>query len=432
MEKTREIQDKKLNARLYPIYKMLSWDLLFYYSIIYLFLTQAKHFSASQVLLGDAFFTASCLVVQIPIGLLVDRFGKKNSLVLANMCMCIFTIILIFAQNFTHLLIAFFIDAIGYVIKGVCETNILYDSLPVGKKRGGLYSSIDGLAVSRYYIIDAITSLIAGYAFVINPYLPIVLCLIANIISTVLSTRFKNIRMPDEESEKKETSTQYFKQLKSAIRFVKKSARIRCLLIFFGLMSALIYNMTSIRSSVLEQIQLPEQYFGIIFAISQIAASLCSRAQNLIHKRFRNTTLTYLGIPLTISCILIGFLSMIGIGFTNTFIIILFFVMQGAIKGPYNVLIYRYLNNFTNIKIRTKLATVRSIIYNIFTIIISLLGALLLHFTTPSNTILIIGCMSTIVMILLLDYMRERVGLKPDKYSKEDLKYSQLPKKEQD
>ena len=432
MEKIREIQDKKLNARLYPIYKMLSWDLLFYYSIIYLFLTQAKHFSASQVLLGDAFFTASCLVVQIPIGLLVDRFGKKNSLVLANMCMCIFTIILIFAQNFTHLLIAFFIDAIGYVIKGVCETNILYDSLPVGKKRGGLYSSIDGLAVSRYYIIDAITSLIAGYAFVINPYLPIVLCLIANIISTVLSTRFKNIRMPGEESEKKETCTQYFKQLKSAIRFVKKSARIRCLLIFFGLMSALIYNMTSIRSSVLEQIQLPEQYFGIIFAISQIAASLCSRAQNLIHKRFRNTTLTYLGIPLTISCILIGFLSMIGIGFTNTFIIILFFVMQGAIKGPYNVLIYRYLNNFTNIKIRTKLATVRSIIYNIFTIIISLLGALLLHFTTPSNTILIIGCMSTIVMILLLDYMRERVGLKPDKYSKEDLKYSQLPKKEQD
>lgn len=432
MEKTREIQDKKLNARLYPIYKMLSWDLLFYYSIIYLFLTQAKHFSASQVLLGDAFFTASCLVVQIPIGLLVDRVGKKNSLVLANMCMCIFTIILIFAQNFTHLLIAFFIDAIGYVIKGVCETNILYDSLPAGKKRGGLYSSIDGLAVSRYYIIDAITSLIAGYAFVINPYLPIVLCLIANIISTVLSTRFKNIRMPDEETEKKETSTQYFKQLKSAIRFVKKSARIRCLLIFFGLMSALIYNMTSIRSSVLEQIQLPEQYFGIIFAISQIAASLCSRAQNLIHKRFRNTTLTYLGIPLTISCILIGFLSMIGIGFTNTFIIVLFFVMQGAIKGPYNVLIYRYLNNFTNIKIRTKLATVRSIIYNIFTIIISLLGALLLHFTTPSNTILIIGCMSTIVMILLLDYMRGRVGLKPDKYSKEDLKYSQLPKKEQD
>ena len=424
MESTKEIQNKKMNARLYPIYKMLSWDLLFYYSIIYLFLTQAKHFSASQVLLGEAFFTALCLVVQIPIGLLVDRIGKKNSLVLANICMCIFSIILILAQNFSHLLIAFFVDAIGYVIKGVCETNILYDSLPIGKKRGSLYATIDGLAVSRYYIIDAITSLIAGFTFVINPYLPIFLCLTANIIATILATRFKNIQMPNEIQDTKEKPAQYFEQLKKAIRFVKKSTRIRCLLLFFGVMSALIYNMTSIRSSVLEQIQLPEQYFGIVFAISQIAASMCSRAQNLIHKRFRNSTLAHLGIPLTISCILIGFLSMIGNGFTSTFLIILLFVIQGAIKGPYNVLIYRYLNNFTNVNIRTKLATLRNIIYNIFTIIISLFGALLLHFTTASNTILIIGCMSTIIMILLLDYMRGKVGLKPDKYNKEDLKYS--------
>ena len=429
MESTKEIQDKKLNARLYPIYKMLSWDLLFYYSIIYLFLTQAKHFSASQVLLGEAFFTASCLIVQIPIGLLVDRVGKKNSLVIANICMCIFSIILIFAQNFTHLLLAFFIDAIGYVIKGVCETNILYDSLPTGKKRGGLYSSIDGLAVSRYYTIDAITSLFAGFTFLLNPYIPIILCLVANILATILSTRFKSIKLPDNQKEKKETPTQYFKQLKNAIRFAKKSTRVKCLLIFFGVMSALIYNMTSIRSSVLEQIQLPEQYFGIVFAISQIAASMCSRAQNVIHKRFRNTTLAHLGIPLTISCILIGFLSMIGNGFTSTFMIILLFVVQRAIKGPYNVLIYRYLNNFTNVNIRTKLATVRSILYSICTIILSLFGALLLHYTTASNTILIIGCMSTIAMILLLDYMRGKVGLKPDKYNKEDLKYSQLQKK---
>ena len=79
MEETQKIQDKKTNAKLFPIYKMFSWDLLFYYSIIYLFLTQAKNFSASEVLLAESFFTASCLFLQIPIGLLVDKFGKKMS-----------------------------------------------------------------------------------------------------------------------------------------------------------------------------------------------------------------------------------------------------------------------------------------------------------------------------------------------------------------
>ena len=212
MSRTKEIQDKKLNARLYPIYKMLAWDLLFYYSIIYLFLTQAKHFSPSQVLLGEAFFTASCLIVQIPIGLLVDRVGKKNSLVFANVCMCVFITILIFAQSYSQVLIAFFIDAIGYVIKGVCETTILYDSLPRGKKRGGLYSTIDGLGLSRFYIMDAITSLVAGFTFVISPYIPILLCLIANIISTILSTRFRHTKIPGDEEEPKTGIKTYFKE----------------------------------------------------------------------------------------------------------------------------------------------------------------------------------------------------------------------------
>ena len=427
MNNTEEIQNKKINARLYPIYKMLSWDLLFYYSIIFLYLVQAKNFSASQVMLGEAFFTASCFALQIPIGLLVDKIGKKRSLVIANICMCLFSFILLIIQNFNQLLIGYFIDAIGYVLKTVCETNILYDSLPIGKKRGNLYSEIDGIGASRYYVVDAITSLIAGYAFVLNPYLPIIFCFIANIISTILATRFRSIKLQNEQAEVKEGVREYFRQLGEAIRFTKKSKRIFCLLLYFGLVSGLIYNLTTFRSSVLEGISIPEHYFGIIFAISQMVAAICAKAQIFIHKRFRNKTLAVLGIPLTISCIIIGFLAMIGTSTTFKVIIVLLFVSQGAIKGAYNVLIYRYLNNFTNRKIRTKLATIRNMFYNISSILISLFGAMLLNYTDSANTIIIVGCMMTILIILLLDYMRGKVGLKPEQYKKEDLKY--MPQK---
>ena len=422
--KTKEIQEKKSNARLYPIYKMFSWDLLFYYSIIFLFLTQAKHFSASQVLLGDAFFTGTCLVMQIPAGFLVDKIGKRNSLVFANICMCIFSFLLIITKTYELLLVAFFVDAIGYVIKSVCENNMLYDSLPNGKKRGSLYSTIDGVGASRYYIIDAITSLMAGYLFVINPYIPMFLCFFTNLISTILATRFNKIDFPEKDFKNRESMSEYFEKLRIAIRFSFKSKRMLCLLIFFGIISGLTYNLTTFRSGVLEQVQLPEQYFGIVFAIIQIMASICSGTQNIIHKRFRNKTLSFMGIPYVVSCMIIGFLAMGNPNYTKIFCIILLFVIQGAIKGAYNVLIYRYLNNFTNKEIRGKLATIRNIFYNIISILISLLGALLLHVTDSANTILIIGGFLTIAIILLLDYMRGRVGLKPEKYSKIDLKYN--------
>lgn len=424
MISAKKIQNGKINARLYPIYKMISWDLLFYYSIIYLFLTQAKGFSASQVLFAEAIFTSLCLIVQIPVGIIVEKIGKKRSLVFANICMCLFIIILIFLRSYIQLFVAYFFDAIGYVIKSVCETNILYDSLPKGKKRGSLYSSLDGLGASRYYRVDAVTSLISGYAFVINPYLPIVLCLIGNIISTILASRFKNIQMPEDDIEEKTTTKEYFIQLKDTVKFIKNSKRIACLLIFFGLVSGLFHNITTFRSSVLEQINLPEQYFGIVFAFSQIFAAIFSRIQNLIQRRYKNTTLAHLGIPLTISCIIIGIFALGKISSIKTCIIIALFILQGAIKGVYNVLIYRYLNNFTTKEIRTKLATIRNIAFNLFSIVISLFGSLLLHVSDASTTIIIIGVSMTIIMILLLDYMKDKVGLKPEEYTKEDLKYS--------
>ena len=422
MSKTKIIKNKKINTRLYPIYKMLSWDLLFYYSIIYLFLTQEKNFTASQVLLGEAFFTASCLFLQIPMGLLVYKLGKKNSLVFANICMCIFSFVLIIVNTYNQLLISFFIDAIGYVIKGICETNILFDSLPKGKKRGGLYSTIDGLGASRYYIIDAVTSIISGFAYAINPYIPIILCCITNLVSAILSTRFRTIKMPDETKDEKESVKQYFKELKEATKFSIKSKRMGALLIFFGVLSGLFYNLTTFRSGVLEQINLPEQYFGIIFAVIQITAALFSKFQNIINKRFKNHTLAYLGIPLTTSCIMIGALASFSLSI-NMWIIIFLFILQGGIKGAYNVLIYRYLNNFTTRKIRVKLATIRNIMYNIFSMFISLIGAFLLKYTISSNTIIIIGCLTTLIITLLLDYMRDKVGLEVSTYKKEDLKY---------
>ena len=61
-----EIQRRKnKNIKLYPIYRMLSWDLLFYYAIIYLFLTIEKKITPSQVLQFDAFYLLFRCLLQI-------------------------------------------------------------------------------------------------------------------------------------------------------------------------------------------------------------------------------------------------------------------------------------------------------------------------------------------------------------------------------
>ena len=146
MKATKEqiiIKRKKKNVKIFPIYKTVSWDLLFYFPIIFLFLTQVKGFSASQVLFADAFYTLSNTFWQIPVTSVVDRIGKKNCLIIGNILYSLSILAMIFMRNYYELLLIQFMYALGYSIKGICESNILYDSLPAGKKRGKIYSTID-------------------------------------------------------------------------------------------------------------------------------------------------------------------------------------------------------------------------------------------------------------------------------------------------
>ena len=141
--KIKVIEKRKKNVKIFPIYKTVSWDLLFYFPIIFLFLTQVKGLSPSQVLLSDTVYTLSNTFWQIPITRIVDKIGKKNCLIIGNIIYSLSILSIIFMQSFYELLIIQFMYALGYSIKQICETNILYDSLPVGKRRGKVFSVID-------------------------------------------------------------------------------------------------------------------------------------------------------------------------------------------------------------------------------------------------------------------------------------------------
>ena len=71
-----------------------------------------------------------------------------------------------------------------------------------------------------------------------------------------------------------------------------------------------------------------------------------------------------------------------------------------------------------------KLTALSKLVQNLFAAGIAFICALLLKYTSTANTFIIIGCITTISAVLILDYMKDRVGLKPEQYSKEDLKYS--------
>ena len=366
----------------------------------------------------------------MPLNTLIDKYGKRKCLIIGNIFVSLSILALIFADNIYIIIFSNFLSAFGYNLKALTESTLLYDSIPRSDKRNDIYSEIDGKGASYYYYLDAISSIATGFLFVINGYLPILLCLLFCILATYLSSKFKNI--PGKTTPKSSLKKHYFKEsmtdLKQAFDFIFRSNRLRSLILFHAILASLFSLIGStLRSSLLTDINLPAQYFGIIAAAIQIISGIASQNSNYFHNKYKNRALTFLGLGTTLSMILISIpvIYNFNFGISLEFILIILAFMA-ILKGPFYTLIKRYLNSFAKSDIRVKISTANDLVYSIFKTITSILASMLIAITSTSYVFVILGCIFTLVFLALLQYMKDKVGLKPEEYDKKEIEFTVL------
>lgn len=419
---------RKNNMKIYPIYQMFSWDLLFYFAISFLFLTQVKGFTASQILIADSFYAISRIFFQILCINLVDFIGKPKSLLLGNALVTMSILLIILGNSLLFLIFAFFIQAIGYSLKGICEPTILSDSIPRSSFSSNIYAKIYGKGSSYYYIFDAISSISTGFLYIINPYIPLIMCFLCCLASTIISLAFqepKHIEKNKNKDCKNSSFITYYKDMLITFKQIIKSGRLKSLLAFTLCFWAFYSVFGTLRSSILVDLYVPEQYFGIIIAVCQTISAISSKKHKWFHKTLKNRALSWLSLSLVSSFIITGLIVVCNINYILSLtMVLLTIVLFGIIKGPYFTLMQKYFNSFSNSEINTKIFAIKSSLENLGRFIMSLFASFLLSITNTSYTFIIIGSIFFIIFIFLLDYMKTKVGLKPEEYSKEDLAFS--------
>lgn len=425
MENRKEISKiRRKNAKLYPIYKMFSWDLLFFYSIEFLFYTITKKITASEVLIINGFYLLSCILMQIPAVTITDFLGKRKSIILGNTMLIIYMLILIFLPGAISIVMANLIFALGYNIKTLAESNLLYDSVST---RGGegLYSKIDAKGGSWYYILDGTASLMAGYLFVVNNYLPMIICLVFIVISTILSFGFKDIYEVKRDKQQikglKNTLKDYGKDLKVCAKFILKSKRMKAFILFEIVLYSLIEIIDTYNRELLINVGIPEEQFSIIFAMLTLIGGIALSLKTPIEKKFKNRTLAFISLMYIGACIIIGLVCSLYKSQIVIPIILIMLAIHSITKSIWYILEAKYIKNFTREEMRNKITFTYEFIGGIVASIFSILGGLLLNVVNVQNGFLIVGAVSLIAMILTLTYMKTRFGLKPEEYSKDDI-----------
>lgn len=415
---------RKQNMKIYSLYRSISLDLIFYYAVDFLFLTQVKGLEASQIVLSSSFYAVFMIFLQIPTSIIVDKIGTKICMVLGNLFNVIYLILIMNCSGLPMLIFAQFISSLCYSIKGIADVALLRYSIPDTNKKGEIFAKLEGKGFQNYFFIASICSAISGFLFVINPYIPMGFSLSFTIISTIISLGFKDVEKVKIHLNQKEKITikKYIKDLFDSLKFIIKSQRLRSLFLYGGISWGIFCLIGTYKTSLLVDIGTPTQVITILAAIFGICSSIGSKKQTKFNSKFKNKTLTIILLSVTFSIFISGITGkLLNNYYVAVIIITTCFMITSFNKGMSLVLVKRYLGNFSSEKILTQIYAANAIVQNILRAMIGFVGAYLLDITTTANSMIIVGLFMAIISLSLISYMKTRLGLKPEEYNENEI-----------
>jgi MFS family permease len=145
----------------YYVYSFLS-GLTFYTAVLIPFYTRWGHISLLQVQFLQAWLMFWTLVLEIPTGVIADKFGRKYSVTLGSFIICISFFIYGTLPDFTVFLVAEFLAAFGIALISGAGEALLYDSLKEEKKDTA-FKNVFGRSFSIGQIASMISASIGGF-----------------------------------------------------------------------------------------------------------------------------------------------------------------------------------------------------------------------------------------------------------------------------
>lgn len=409
-EESKQSKIRKNNMKLFPIYEAIGLDYIFYYGIEVLFLSQVKGISDANIVLLSSLYAIFMIIFQIPICGILNKIGKRKSILYGNILKLISIIIIGIGNNFVWMMIAQLMKALGFALTGVSVNPLLTASIPKTDNKGKIFSKIYGKGYSQYCYICATSTILSGYLYTVNPYIPIFLCGLAILISTIIGYNF--IEIEETDNQKIVTINENVQNIIEGFKEIFKSERLKALLLMIGTIWGLLCLLSTYQTTLLKNMNISATYIGIIAAVVQIITGIFSKKANEFNEKNKNKSLTKIALGMALGAIIIGgiVLSKIHL-YIQVALISVIFCARHAIKGYFQILKCTYMGNFASDEILTKIYACNSIISNLMRALIGFIGSVVLLYNDIKNATLIIGVIFTIICILISIYMKNRVGV---------------------
>ena len=330
-----------LSNKIYPLFAGLSGDLIFYIAINTLFLTEVKHFSALEI---SSLTTISIFVMLIlnPLVMkIINKIGALNSVRVGVTVLFLGAFLITVGNNYFTILIGSILYE-SYAYFKYMDAVILRKNLAFLKEEDR-FLEIQNKYTLIYAVVTMFTAFISGFLFNINPYLPMIGCLIFCIINLFLVNFLYEVKTPNNKVIKKDK------------RKVKITHLVFLLLLLFAIGYSIIdlgqnnsklfiqYKLDSFLT--LENVSI---ILTIIISASRIARVLANYFFITIYEKYKSKILSIIGYSLLISFTLILIGNFLPFKIFGIILMSIGFCMFLAIRDPFDNYIKELLLDNTN------------------------------------------------------------------------------------
>lgn len=381
---------KKLDRtiKIYPIFYGLTADLIFWIAINTLFLTTVKNLSAAEINSIDTIGTAVGIGFQFFLIKIVRKIGNIKSVRLGTTLLFLSVVLNTFSTAYWGFLIAEICYVVGFVFKHM-DNVILIKNLKFMNKSEE-YVKLQTRGNTIYSFVTLIISLISGFLFNVNPYIPMAICMIICFINILLTFLFYEAPIDYEKEETKNQKHNF-------------SKLIILMFVLYGLFYAMIAlgqknSKLFIQQDLQEFLSLDKVaiYMSVFIFISRISRLTSNLVFLKVYNKLKNKMLFLLEILLTTSFALLLIGNFIGRNMIGIIIMAIGFFTFLLIRDPFDTYMRKTLFANSESKNQDKIINYitlsRKICSLIYGIIVSAM-LLKLNYVYVMTLLLILSCL---------------------------------------
>jgi hypothetical protein len=264
----QKIKDRHFNENLYQIFFLLNSSLPIFVVNILFYKNRGLNFK--EIMLLQAISAAAVILLEVPSGILADRYSRKMMILIGMLCSVIGLLLMLISKRYIGFAAAAFFGGVGEASISGSDMAMIYDHFKWNKKEEFFEKYLASMN-SKQFILFSASTLVGGSLFAYNPDLILLISLGFQIVAASSIFFFKeNFKKDNRQSmDIKRKIIEHFNILKQKELF--------SIVILFLIMTLAISTLNQLTQQYLVEINFNINFLGLLFFVFNIISAIGSK-----------------------------------------------------------------------------------------------------------------------------------------------------------